>query len=772
MDKVKKLEEESRIKILREEVRVQNMNKLITLQGDHPLINVFKKTYQNPSDKDFERADEYDSEADQAEKALFMKISSRINFDNHQIDQFDQTSPMFYNSTRSKSKKMSEGGMTTRDFGANTRKPRLGSTLSNFRTLKSRSSRKYSGSLMSKNENQRMPSIRLQTPLVSIKSNVVYTSPREAFKMLNSNKIIKNEFNKVVEGIRTEKFMELAKTTSAPNLRNKFENNTPKRIQTLKDLKMIGTARRSYRKQPKIRISQLPAYEGKRKTVKMDPKALRAGIARFILRSVKRSLPNSIPDNPFTKIIQMPQMMGFDNRTMSSQFSGKAPLFYWKIKNISSWSPNSREQAACVFCEECIVLIGGLNSRMLQDVNVFNVQKGKWFPLKFNRTDAQPEPRYGHTAVVYGSNIYVYGGYRRYVESFKIRETYGDIYSFNTSYLKWEKLNCNGEITFRRNHICEVVGNYMLVHGGLNHKSEVIGDIHAFNFKTQFWQKIKMKKNGPDAVSHHRSCIVMHPYMLNKNNLDLFKSHIPIKKLENPTIKEMGIYVFGGTTLSNDLWILKIGIPKPYWIKPKVLGKAPPPRYGHSMHFVGFMNSVIIFGGRTPSEAEEKNVSKIILNDMYILRTNTLEWVQVVMKGDVPKPVYSHCSILFGSEILIFGGINDNKLNDNNINVCELHQVRARELADNDEMFRIQQSRMEKFEREMLGAPKDSSRSHCSIILNDTKSSLKKSNKSIKSHQKFVSFIKDEQQTRREKFIAEHVDKLENEEYSFLKDEL
>ena len=78
---------------------------------------------------------------------------------------------------------------------------------------------------------------------------------------------------------------------------------------------------------------------------------------------------------------------------------------------------------------------------MLQDVNVFNIQKGKWFPLKFDKTDAQPEPRYGHTAVVYGPNIYVYGGYRRYVESFKVRETYGDIYSFNTSYLKWEKLN-------------------------------------------------------------------------------------------------------------------------------------------------------------------------------------------------------------------------------------------------------------------------------------------------------------------------------------------
>ncbi|CAI2386706.1 unnamed protein product [Moneuplotes crassus] len=586
--------------------------------------------------------------------------------------------------------------------------------------------------------------------------------------MVNSNKIIKNEFNRVVEGIRTEKFVDMVRNTSVPSLRLKLHKNTPKPIQTLKDLRLINTARKSYRKQPKIRIRQLPEYEGKRKTAKMDPNALRAGIARFILRSVKKSLPNSIPDNPFTKIIQMPQMMGFDSRSISNQFSKEPPLFYWKTKDISSWSPNSREQAACVFCEECIVLIGGLNSYMLQDINVFNIQKGKWFPLKFDKQDTQPEPRHGHTAVVYKSNIYVYGGYRRYIESIKIRETYGDLYVFNTNYLRWDKINSNGEMTYRRNHICEVVGNYMLVHGGLNNKSKVLDDIYVFSFKTQFWQRIKIKSK-PDAVSHHKSCLVMHPYMLNKNNLDLFKSHIPIKKLENPTIKEMGVYIFGGNIPSNDLWILKVGIPKPYWIKPEVLGKPPSPRYGHSMHFVEFMNSVIVFGGRTPNVGVRAKEN--ILNDMYILKANTFEWIKVIMKGEIPNPVYSHCSVIFRSEILIFGGINDNKLNDNKINVCELHQVRARELAENDEIFRAHQERMERFEKDLLVPQKDSPRSHCSILLNDTKSSIRKSSHSYKSQQKLVSFKNEGEQYWRHKLISEHVEKLEKKEFSFLQED-
>lgn len=195
-------------------------------------------------------------------------------------------------------------------------------------------------------------------PLVSIKSGFDYSSPKDAFRHLNHNKVIKKEFNKVVEDFRTDKFLELAKTSSMPSIRSKFQkfSATPKVGDRLKNLKLISTARKSYRKHPKVRVSQLPQYEGKRRTVKMDPNTLRAGIARFILRSVNvfrplkgaenRSIPAQIQDNPFTKIIQMPPMMGFDSRTISSQFSKEPPLFFWKVKNITAWSPKSREQAA------------------------------------------------------------------------------------------------------------------------------------------------------------------------------------------------------------------------------------------------------------------------------------------------------------------------------------------------------------------------------------------------------------------------------------------
>lgn len=326
----------------------------------------------------------------------------------------------------------------------------------------------------------------------------------------------------------------------------------------------------------------------------MDPKVIKAGIARFLLRKVSRALPTSISDNPFSKIIHLPQMMGLDSGGIIGQFMTGPPMYYWHQKNKGTWVPQSREQAACVYVDGCIVLFGGLNGVMLNDINVLNLQKQKWYKVTFQRNEQQPEPRYGHSAVVYKSNIYIYGGYRRYVESFKVRETYGDVYEFNTDILKWDKLNCSGSLSFRRDHIAEVVGYHMLVHGGINHKSKMLDDIYVLNLKTKAWSEISLSTMLPNKVSHHKSCQVVHPYVLEKGSLDLFSCNISLKKLQGSKIKQMGIYVFGGLNelgyTTNELWILRIGIRILSWVKPETKGKPPCSRYGHSMHFVEFIN--------------------------------------------------------------------------------------------------------------------------------------------------------------------------------------
>lgn len=85
-----------------------------------------------------------------------------------------------------------------------------------------------------------------------------------------------------------------------------------------------------------------------------------------------------------------------------------------------------------------------------------------------------PKPRYGHSAVSYKSFVIIYGGYRKFLSSIKVRDTYGDISYFNTDTMKWDKPICNGTTTFRRHHTAAILGNLMVIHGGLDEKSKEI----------------------------------------------------------------------------------------------------------------------------------------------------------------------------------------------------------------------------------------------------------------------------------------------------------
>lgn len=86
---------------------------------------------------------------------------------------------------------------------------------------------------------------------------------------------------------------------------------------------------------------------------------------------------------------------------------------------------------------------------------------------------------------------------------------------------------------------------------------------------------------------------MIHPFVKEKG-FDLFSSYKPTRRLDEPTIKEGGMYVFGGVNQDgeplNDLWILKVGREILYWVKPDIKGRSPPPRFSHSMHYVDFMN--------------------------------------------------------------------------------------------------------------------------------------------------------------------------------------
>lgn len=132
-----------------------------------------------------------------------------------------------------------------------------------------------------------------------------------------------------------------------------------------------------------------------------------------------------------------------------------------------------------------------------------------------------------------------------------------------------------------------------------------------------------------------------------------------------------------GIALGN-LYILIIGKRPCNWINLQKYidseGPSPSARYGHSMHYSPELNFVVLFGGRNDSFGAIQNC---IFNDIWILRLNLLQWVQVESHGEVPDKRYNHCSTLLGTQLIIFGGINGNTYTNSSLYIWEMEKVKA-----------------------------------------------------------------------------------------------
>lgn len=87
-------------------------------------------------------------------------------------------------------------------------------------------------------------------------------------------------------------------------------------------------------------------------------------------------------------------------------------------------------------------MFGGMSDQAMADVNTLNPVSWSWQEIKFSKGiwDVVPNEWYCHstTAIPGTSKILVFGGFKRYNESFKMRECYGDVLIFDTLTCSWD----------------------------------------------------------------------------------------------------------------------------------------------------------------------------------------------------------------------------------------------------------------------------------------------------------------------------------------------
>ena len=333
-------------------------------------------------------------------------------------------------------------------------------------------------------------------------------------------------------------------------------------------------------------------------------------------------------------------------------------LAYYKYPNKNF--PEGREQFSLFLRNNEIFISGGISSNMKSlAIWSLNLEKLEWKKLQTNGLMAN---RYGHTGIIFQNKMIFFGGKTKYLnmsylcglEIYTISD-----YSFNSPSV--------GKLSpeTRKNHIAELLGNQMFIHGGLNEANEILNDCYLLTLNTLKWNICSINKYTPAPKLYgHASCIVIPHTLLFHHKFTIYSyPNLEPGKVSN-LIKEKGIYIFGGKSkeeggLSNQLWILITGKKPMEWVQPETKGKPPSPRYFHSMNYYEKGNFLIIHGGRNDNMSES-----CALNDTYIFDLENFDWIKIILYSQLPGfKVLNRCghqSVIYGNKLIIVGGMNNN----------------------------------------------------------------------------------------------------------------
>lgn len=135
-----------------------------------------------------------------------------------------------------------------------------------------------------------------------------------------------------------------------------------------------------------------------------------------------------------------------------------------------------------------------------------------------------------------------------------------------------------------------------------------------------------------------------------------------------------GFYVFGGRNQKGEildrLKLLRYDQGGMAWTYPTTKGVRPEARYGHSMIYAPEAGCLMIYGGRNDKLFQEKG--SFCLGDVKVLNLANLCWCSVSTFGDLNDTFrYAHSADLYGSQMVIFGGLHDSHFLDTELKRLE-----------------------------------------------------------------------------------------------------
>lgn len=296
-----------------------------------------------------------------------------------------------------------------------------------------------------------------------------------------------------------------------------------------------------------------------------------------------------------------------------------------------------------------------------------------------------PKVRGGHSAVAVESQVIVFGG-QSYVGDGKF-EYFNDVHVFIADEGRWHKVTCGGELPAPRyGHSAELVGSRMFLFGGMGENGP-LRDIQFLDLIEWAWVTVSSTSVGPSPRLNHASLLVGRKIVVHGgwdgvrrcfNDLWVFDTDsftwlnprtaglAPVPRYGHSLQLQDGrIMLYGGMVcMDNEVPkylhdLRQLDAETMVWSKPRIDGDVmPSARFGHSLSQLPIEpGKLILFGGwglggvQCRQENKRRGAESVMVYD-----AETSSWTTPAMPSRPLPHKYGHTATAIEGSLFVFGG--------------------------------------------------------------------------------------------------------------------
>lgn len=316
--------------------------------------------------------------------------------------------------------------------------------------------------------------------------------------------------------------------------------------------------------------------------------------------------------------------------------------------------PQKRTDHSVVLCRDSMLVFGGFDGQVrFNDLRELQLRDGRWSQVCAGRCST-PQSRFGHTAVMYGHSMFIFGGWDG-------RDTLQELQEYNVSSNMWVQLPPRGSPPKARyRHTAIVCGDAMFTFGGVDKTQYRFPDLHEYNFTHRSWSKVETT-DQPSARTFHKTIVHdgkmyilggfdgrrlndMHSIKLRTaQELSRVQDHRGPESSSSTTVAVSGGAIGDATDAAGAV------MPEDLWTWHQVIdqsGQIYTPRTGHA---VVVWNHCFYLMGGTDENARQ--------NDIYRYEVATRNWICIEpVTGAAPSARSGSKAVVCRDSIFFFGG--------------------------------------------------------------------------------------------------------------------